>query len=306
MDSMLLLSVLCLALLMPAPAWSQSAEEEQAHQQLETAKKELAESNFEAARKAADAALRLYPSLYEAMMYKALAYEGLGELKRAKGLLRTFKQVSFSDEAKVVADEALERIQGKLGEERQAAVDQEAAALTQSDDDDDEGEGSDAGDEESDTGDSVAATGGSSAKKAPQARMAVPLDMPAYPAGSEEFLSWMMYRQQLSLLELRKEVGFGLTAGGAVLAGIGAGLAGAMVGLSARADSDPNINRTNVEAGYAAGLGATFSGLTLLGIGLPMAVINAARAKGLSGSRTATAQGTPRLEVVGGALALRF
>jgi tetratricopeptide (TPR) repeat protein len=305
MESMLLLSVLCLALLTPAPAWSQTAEEEQAHQQLEVAKKELAEGNFEAARKAADAALRLYPSLYEAMMYKALAYEGLGELKRAKGLLRTFKQVSFGDEAKAVADEALGRIEGKLGEERQAAVDQEAAALAQADEVD-ATEDAEEGDGDSDTGDSVAAASGSSPKKPPRARIVVPLDMPDYPAGSEEFLSWMMYRQQLSLLELRKEVGFGLSAGGAVLAGIGAGLAGAMVGLSARADGDPTINRTNVEAGYAAGLGATFSGITLLGIGLPMALINAARAKGLSGSRTATAQGTPRLEVVGGALALRF
>jgi len=129
----------------------------------------------------------------------------------------------------------------------------------------------------------------------------VPLDMPDYPAGSEEFLSWMLYRQQLSLLEVRRDVGLFLTVGGGALTGVGVSIAGIMVGLSNASGSDPNI-----EAGYAAGIGATISGVTLLGIGMPLFVANAVKAKNMSGARTSTAATTPRVELDGGALALRF
>ena len=131
--------------------------------------------------------------------------------------------------------------------------------------------------------------------------MAVPLDMPEYPAGSEEFLSWMLYRQQLSLLELRRDTGIAFLAGGGALAGLGGGIAAAMAGASVQTINDPNI-----QAGYAAGMGAMFSGVVLVGVGLPLTIINALQVSKLSRSRTSTAQRRPRLDVQGGALALRF
>lgn len=283
--------VLSLALLLPTTSWGQSAEEEEAQTRLEEAKKEMESQNYEKAREAADAALRLYPSLYEAMMYKALAYEGLGELKRAKGLLSTFKQVSYSEEAKATADAALARIQDKLGEQRKATVDEEAAALSEASSESE----AEASDEEEEQAPSE------KKKKEKKSRMAVPLDMPEYPAGSEEFLSWMLYRQQLSLLELRRDTGVAFLAGGGALAGLGGGIALAMVGASAQTVNDPNI-----EAGYAAGLGAMLSGVALVGIGLPMTILNAVEARKLSRSRTSTAQRRPVVDLQGGALALRF
>jgi len=291
LDSLLLLSAMCVVLLMPSLAWSQSEEEEEAREQLAEAKEQLAESDYDAALKAATTALRLYPSLYEAMMYKGLAYEGLGELKRAKSLLSTFKKVSYDDDAKAVAEEALERIQTALGEERQAAVVEGAAALSEASDDRDD----------DDDGDESAPVSSGLSKEPAVVSMAVPLDMPDYPAGSEEFLSWMIYRQQLSLLQSQRNVGLTMTIGGGALAGIGGGIAGVMAGLSQGGADDPNVY-----AGYGAGIGATISGVAILGAGLTLFVINSVKAKKLSSSRTSTAGVTPRLELDGGALALRF
>ena len=287
--TLLPLTLASLVLLAPTPSWGQSDKEEQAREHLAEAEKQIKAEDFEKAREAADEALRLYPSLYQAMMYKAFAYEGLGELKRAKGLLRTFKQVSYSDEAKAQADEALARIQSKLGEEHKASVDQEAAALAEASAPDDAEE-------------APSAKESASAPAAkPTARMSVPLDMPDYPAGSEQFLSWMLYRQQLSLLQVRRDTGLAFLIGGGALTGFGAGMAAAMVGASGQIANDPNI-----EAGYAAGLGAMFSGVTLLGIGVPMTIIHAVKASKLSSGRTSTAQRGVRFDVEGGALALRF
>jgi len=304
--SLLLTCLLCSVLLAPSSAWSQTAEEEQAYEKLEEAKKHLDGGDYEKARKSADTALRLYPALSDAMMYKALAYEGLGELKRAKGLLSTFLQVSLKDDMKEQAQGALERIQARLGEARQAVVDQEAAALAgaNSENDDGEGDGEGDGDVDSDTQDeapSTASTEGASSKENRAKARNLPLDMPRYPAGSEEFLSWMLYRQQLALLKVRQDVGVSLVIGGGSLAGLGVGIAGTMAGLSAQTANDPNI-----EAGYAAGLGAVFSGATLVIVGLPMVIMNAVKAKNLSSSRTSTAKAGPRMEAEAGAIALRF
>ena len=313
--SLLLMSLLCSVLLVPSSAWSQTDEEEQAYEKLEEAKKYLDGGDYEKARKSADTALRLYPALSDAMMYKALAYEGLGELKRAKGLLSTFMQVSLKDDMKEQAQGALERIQARLGEERQAVVDQEAAVLAGAnseseseadgeDDGEDEDEGEADGEADGDSQDedlSTASAKGASSKANRAKARSVPLDMPSYPTGSEEFLSWMLYRQQLALLKVRQDVGFSLVIGGGSLVGLGVGIAGTMAGLSAQTANDPNI-----EAGYAAGLGAVFSGATLVIVGLPMVIMNAVKAKNLSSSRTSTAKAGPRLEAEAGAIALRF
>ena len=282
--------VLGLGLLTSAPALAQSDAEEQARERLVEAKQELEAGNFETARSAADAALRLYPSLYEAMMYKALAYEGLGELKRAKGLLSTFKQVSFADEAKARADEALARIQEKLGEVRKAAVEQEASALA--------ADGSEDGAEE---GEEAGSAGLGSGGSASGLQVALPLDMPDFPAGSEEFLSWMLYRQQLAELKIRRDTGIALIAGGAGLAGLGSAIAAAMISRSSVNPGDPNI-----AAGHGAGLGAIASGATLVCIGLPIALMNGLKASRMSKSRTSTARLGPQLDLQAGTLALRF
>jgi len=297
--SLLLTCLLCGALLAPSLAWSQTEEEEEAHEKLEQAKEQLEEGDYEQARKSANAALRLYPALSDAMMYKALAYEGLGDLKRAKGLLSTFLQVSLKEDMKEQAQSALERILGKLGEERQAVVDQEAAVLAEATNA--EEWDAEADDDEDEDASAPSTEGASSTKKVRTVRAVVPLDMPEYPKGSEEFLSWMMYRQQLELLKVRRDVGVGLAVGGGALTGIGVGVAGAMAALSAQTANDPNI-----EAGYAAGLGAVFSGATLVAVGLPMVIMNAVKAKSLSSSRTSTAKVGPRVELDAGALALRF
>ena len=79
-----LLSVSCVLLVLPAVAHAQSNDEEEARRQLDIARQQVDQGNFEQALSAADTALRLFPSLYQAMMFKALAYEGLGKLKRAE------------------------------------------------------------------------------------------------------------------------------------------------------------------------------------------------------------------------------
>ncbi|MBN93948.1 MAG: hypothetical protein CL928_07730 [Deltaproteobacteria bacterium] len=121
------LASLSLGAVCPVTALAQTSEEDEARRQLEVARQEVGNGNFEQALSAADTALRLYPSLYEAMMFKALAYEGLGNLKRAESLLSTFKELAFRSDDKKAADEALVRVLDKLGKEEKA-VDSQAAS----------------------------------------------------------------------------------------------------------------------------------------------------------------------------------
>ncbi len=240
----LLLTTLLLALLTPAAASAQSRGEDEARRQLEFAQAEIDEGNFEKALASADSALRLYPSLYEAYVYKALAYEGLGKLKMAESFLLTYRELQGAEDP--VAEEALARIQEKLGR----GADQPPS--------------SGGGGEVSSGGGSEASSGGG------ETLAPVDLDgMPALPSGSEDFLSWLVLKQQADTYETRRDVGGALTAGGLALAGLGVGL---MVGMSAASQDNPND--ANVEAVYAAGVGSVLAGGTLSAIGLPTLVAN--------------------------------
>lgn len=257
-------------LLFSSVALAQSRGEEEARRQLEFAKQEVVEGNYEKALSSADSALRLFPALYEAYVYKALAYEGLGKLKMAESFLLTYRELKPGEDAQ--ADEALARIQEKLG--RGAEPTETTPPPVE------------------ETGGSAPSSGGEGTKLA-----AVDLEgMPALPSGSEEFLSWLVVRQQLDTYETRKNVGAGLTAGGLGLAGVGVGL---MVGMSVASVSNPND--ANVEAVYAAGVGSVLAGGTLAAVGLPTLIINGAQIGKLK-KEAASAS----LEVSGPGLSLRF
>lgn len=270
---LLVAPLVSIPLLAAGPASAQSRGEEEARRQLEFAKKEVGEGNFEKALTSADSALRLFPALYDAYVYKALAYEGLGKLKMAESFLLTYRELQPGADADPVAEQALLRIQAKLGKSAE-----EPTAGTQ--------------------GDAGRPQGGG--RQAP----ALSLDgMPAYPSGSEEFLRWLVFREQVDTLQARMDVGGGLLAGGLALAGAGAGLMVAMSLVSA-----DNPNDANVEAAYAGGIGSVMAGSTLALVGLPtLAVSGSKLAKAQKATAEAAAAG-PRIhfDVEGGALALRF
>ncbi len=269
---LLLLSV-ALLLIVPGVCMAQNRGEEEARRQLEFAKEEIEEGDFEKALGSADSALRLYPSLYEAYVYKALAYEGLGKLKMAESFLLTYRELRPGEQDDV-ATEALARIQEKLG----------GGASAQEDPPD----GSGGGTSEPDSTDP-----GGGATLAP-----VDLDnMPAMPTGSEEFLSWLVTKQQMDTYETRTNVGAGLTAGGLGLAGAGVGL---MIGMSLASADNPND--ANIEAVYAAGVGSVLAGGTLAAIGVPTLAVNAGKLSRLRKAQAAA----PRFETTGTAFAVRF
>jgi hypothetical protein len=266
---LLLLPLLLTALVVvPSIVQAQSRGEEEARRQLEFAQREIEEGNFEKGLASADSALRLYPSLYEAYVLKALAYEGLGKLKIAESFLLTYRELRPGENPQ--AEEALNRIQGKLGHGAEASMDPDPPET-----------------EEPEGGVPGAARG----------MTAVDLDgMPELPSGSEEFLSWLVIKQQVDTLETRLGIGGGLTAGGLALAGAGVGLMAAMSVASASNPDDPNV-----EAVYAAGVGSLLAGGTLTLIGLPTLIINGSR---LSKLKKEAVSAT--LQITGTGFALTF
>jgi len=270
--SLLALTTLLVALVAtPALTQAQSRGEDEARRQLEFAQLEVDEGNFEKALASADSALRLYPSLYEAYVYKALAYEGLGKLKMAESFLLTYRELKPGPDEQ--ADTALARIQGKLGRGADEAVEPVAEPDPPSD------------------------AGRTSPSDGRGLVAAVDLDgMPTLPSGSEEFLSWLVVKQQVDTLQTRTDVGGSLLAGGLGLAGAGVGL---MVAMSLASDPDPN--NANIEAVYAAGVGSLLAGGTLAGIGLPTLIINGSRL-----GRVKKEAASASLEISGPTFALRF
>jgi hypothetical protein len=258
-------------ILQPAAAQAQSRGEEEARRQLEFARQEVTEGNYEKALASADSALRLFPALYEAYVYKALAYEGLGKLKMAESFLLTYQELMGGIEDDEVASEALERIQDKLGrgDEPEGSTDPTPSE----------------GDTSSDPGPGPAPVFG---------------DMPAYPSGSEEFLGWLVTKQRMDTLETRKDIGGGLMAGGLALAGVGAGLMVSMAVISV-----DNPNDANVEAMYAAGVASIMGGGTLAVIGIPTMAISAGELSRMQKEQVAV-RPQPRLELGPTSLALRF
>ena len=81
---------LLLLALMALPSMAAAQDLEQAQRQLDFCWAEVEVGNFERAKSSADSALRLHGSLHEAMVCKALAYEGLGDLEMADAMLKTY------------------------------------------------------------------------------------------------------------------------------------------------------------------------------------------------------------------------
>ena len=124
--------------------------------------------------------------------------------------------------------------------------------------------------------------------------------MPALPEGSEEFLIWMLHRHRRDVLLARRDVGIGVTVGGVALTVLGAGLAAGMATLSLQTPGNANI-----EAVYSAGLGSLFGGLTLVGVGMPMMVVNLVDLQKL-GLAPASSSSAAIVPAHSGGLALRF
>ena len=99
-------------------AWSaapaHAGSEEEAQRQADFARDELREGHYDRALKSAESALRLHPALYEALVLKALAYEGLGDLELARSLLLAYQEMSGLSELPEDAARARERIDAAL------------------------------------------------------------------------------------------------------------------------------------------------------------------------------------------------
>lgn len=96
-------------------AQAQSKTEAEARRQLEFARGELTQRNYERALTSADSALRLDPTQYGALLCKAEAYEGLGNLKMAESMaLSYFELTGTKPGGDPAADAVLSRIQKKL------------------------------------------------------------------------------------------------------------------------------------------------------------------------------------------------
>ena len=257
-----LLFALLLSALAPAMALGQATTEEEARRQLVFAQTEIDAENYQKALTSAESALRLHPPLYEALAYKALALEGLGDLKVAESLLITYRELRGGWENLPAAEAHLERVQDKVGDRIRRL--EQMAALPPFDD----------------------------VKNLD--------DMPSFPDGSEEFLQWLVLRQQIDTAETHMHVGGGLLAGGVALL-VGGGVALGVT--SSMSKSDPN--NANVEAFYAGGVGALFSGAAITLVGLPLTLAGGARVARLKKGGVATGTDA-RLEATARGLALRF
>lgn len=249
-------------LLLPASAAAQGDMEGEAERQLEFAQTELNSDNFQKALASAESALRLHPPLYEAMAYKALALEGLGDLKVAESMLITYRELRGGWEKLPEAEDHLDRVQDKIGERIQRL--ERMAALPPFDD------------------------------------VRELEDMPSYPDGSEEFLQWLVLRQQIDTAKTKMHVGGGLLGGGLALLAAG----GVVLGVtSSMSKTDPN--NANVEAFYAGGVGALFSGAAITAVGMPLMIGGGARVARLK--KGGVSSGTQaRLEATPSGLAVRF
>ena len=105
---------LAVPVLGPAPAAAQGALEQEAQRQINFAWEELKGGDFEKAISSADSALRLNPALYTAMVIKALAYEGKGELRRAESWLQTYLDLTANLSQAPEAVDLAARLKGQL------------------------------------------------------------------------------------------------------------------------------------------------------------------------------------------------
>jgi hypothetical protein len=99
-----------------APTVSAAGIRDEAERQLTFARDELDAGKFDRALASAESALRLEPSLYDAMVVKALAYEGLGNLRMAEVMLLAYGEIATGLGPNPEVDEALARLQRSLDE----------------------------------------------------------------------------------------------------------------------------------------------------------------------------------------------
>ena len=195
--------LLSLCLCLPSVVQAQMDTEEEAKRQLEFAQSELHNSNFQKALTSSESALRLHPPLYEALAYKALALEGLGDFKIAESLLVTYHEMREGWERFPEGEQILTRVREKLGERIMEL--ETLAALPAFDD--------------------------------------VPeLDsMPEFPKDAEDFLQWFVQRQQIDNARVRMQAGGGLLGSGIGLLIGGAVAVGVSSALSVNDPNNPNI-----------------------------------------------------------------
>ena len=113
--SALALLALLLSVVLASPAVAGMRDE--AERQLAFAREELKAEKFDRALASAESALRLEPSLYDAMVVKALAYEGLGNLRMAEVMLLAYGEVATGLGPNPEVDEALGRLQQAIAED---------------------------------------------------------------------------------------------------------------------------------------------------------------------------------------------
>ena len=252
--------------LAPTPGQAESATEREAKRQLEFARQEVGEKNFEKALTSAESALRLHPALYDAFVFKALAFEGLGDLKTAESFLVAYKDLTPEEKQLSELPDALQRVA-----RAQASAGPQPAQ-----------------------GDRSAVARGVAGLEAD--------DLPPLPAGSEEFARWLIIDHRRQVLTARRDIGGALLAGGAGLAGLGGGLVGAMVAASQTSPDDPNIENGHAAGLGALASGGVLLAVALP-LTVASAVQLAALEKEASG---ATAARKPRVEIHATGLALRF
>jgi hypothetical protein len=101
------LAVLALCIGLPT---AQAQTSDPAQRQLEYCWSELAEGEFERARKSADSALMLNPTLYAAMLCKADAYAGEGNTVRARSVMGAYLELRIGLKPSTVALDLMDRI----------------------------------------------------------------------------------------------------------------------------------------------------------------------------------------------------
>jgi len=109
--------LLCGTLTVPTLGLAGSVAE--ADRQAGFAREELREGNYERALHSAESALRLDPTSYETLGLKALAYEGLHQLRLAESLLLAWQEVGGLAELPSPYDAALLRLRADLRGEQQ-------------------------------------------------------------------------------------------------------------------------------------------------------------------------------------------
>ena len=114
---LLLVAALGVGIAAPTPAFAQL--EQEAERQLDFAWKELEAEKWEGAIASAESALRLNPALYTAMVVKALAYEGMGELRKAESWLQTYLELTESLSQAPEAMDLANRLRNQLGSAKQ-------------------------------------------------------------------------------------------------------------------------------------------------------------------------------------------